>query len=216
MANQTIKLLDALGIKEKGEMSNQAMRDGITLAGGYHFFMTALCLLAAAAIFVFSVLPPIQNQSDQLTQQLFLPLTGVVFGVVLGIIYAIVGTGLLRLRNPSRMAAIFLSLLGLVSGFVGAIGSFASALTNTVNPNWVSVGMVGLATLCAYSLIAFLDIFVLIFLFNKRVRTMFYGEGMMRTGETNGNVGGQYPEYRIGNQSNTPTDAGSFSGFEDE
>jgi hypothetical protein len=216
MANQTIKLLEALGIKEKGEMSNQAMRDGITLAGGYHFFMTALSLLAAAAIFVFAVLPPLQNQSDQLAQQLFLPLTGVVFGVVLGIIYAIVGTGLLRLRNSSRMAAIFLSMLGLLSGFVGAIGSFASALTNTVNPNWVSVGMVGMATLCAYSLIAFLDIFVLIFLFNNRVRTLFYGGEMMRAAETNGNTANPITEHRIGNQTNASNEAGSFSGFEDE
>ncbi len=197
-------------------MSNQAMRDGITLAGGYHFFMTALCLLAAAAIFVFAVLPPMQSQSDQMAQQLFLPLTGVVFGVVLGGIYAIVGTGLLRLRNSSRLAAIFLSLLGLVSGFVGTMGSFASALTNTVNPNWVSVGLVGLVTLCAYSLIAFLDIFVLLFLFNKRVRTLFYGEEMMRVAETNGNVASQFPEHRIGNQTNNPSETGSFSGFEDE
>jgi hypothetical protein len=114
------------------------------------------------------------------------------------------------------MAAIFLSMLGLLSGFVGAIGSFASALTNTVNPNWVSVGMVGMATLCAYSLIAFLDIFVLIFLFNNRVRTLFYGGEMMRAAETNGNTANPITEHRIGNQTNASNEAGSFSGFEDE
>ena len=100
-------------------MSNRSVRDGVILVGGFHFFMAVLCIVAVAAIFVYAVLPPINESVDGLTQALFLPVLGIVLGLIISGIYAAVGWGLMQLKNSARMSAIFIGALGIFGGFIG-------------------------------------------------------------------------------------------------
>ena len=157
-------------------MSNRSVRDGVVLVGGFHFFMAVLCVVAVAAIFVYAVLPPIDENTAGITQALFLPVLGVVLGLIISGIYAAIGWGLMQLKNSARMAAIFLGALGIFGGFIGVLSSIASNIIGQAQPDWITIILVGLATICGYSLIGFMNIFILIFLFNSRVRAVFYGE----------------------------------------
>lgn len=157
-------------------MSNRSVRDGVILVGGFHFFMGVLCIVAVAAVFVFAVLPPISEKSSGLTQQLFLPVLGIVLGIIISIAYAAIGTGLIQFKNSARMLAIFMGVLGVFGGFVGVIGSIIANIVGQTAPDWVSIVLVGLASICFYALISFMNVFILIFLFNPRVRSIFYGE----------------------------------------
>jgi len=157
-------------------MTSRSVRDGVFLVGGFHYFMAAIILLGTAGIFVYSLLPPIQGTANGSTQNLFLPFTGIILGLILCGMYAFVGAGLIRLKNSSRMTAIFLSGLGLMSGFIGVLVSIGASVFSNPNPNWLTVGLLGVGTICIYAIVAMIDIFILFFLFNKHVREVFYAE----------------------------------------
>lgn len=157
-------------------MTSRSVRDGVFLVGGFHYFMAAIILLGTAGIFVYSILPPAQSGTAAMTQDLFLPFTGIILGLILCCMYAIVGAGLIRLKNSARMSAIFLSGLGLMGGFIGVLGSIGASVFGNANPNWLTISLIGVGTICFYALIALMDIFILFFLFNKRVREVFYAE----------------------------------------
>jgi hypothetical protein len=157
-------------------MTSRSVRDGVFLVGGFHYFMAAVLLLATAGIFVFGLLPPMQEGIVGSTQGLFLPFTGIILGIILCCMYAIVGAGLIRLKNSSRMSAIFLSGLGLMGGFIGVLGAVGASVFGNPNPNWITITLIGAGTICFYAITAIMDIFVLFFLFNKRVREVFYAE----------------------------------------
>ena len=84
-------------------MSNRSVRDGIILVGGFHFFMAVLSLVAVAAIFVYTVLPPTSSETTSLAQDLFMPILGMILGLIICGIYVIVGWGLIRLKNIASM-----------------------------------------------------------------------------------------------------------------
>ena len=56
------------------------------------------------------------------------------------------------------------------------MSSIATNIIGQAQPDWITIILVGLATICGYSLIGFMNIFILIFLFTARVRAVFYGE----------------------------------------
>ena len=155
-------------------MTSRSVRDGVFLVGGFHYFMAVIFLLATAGIFVFGLMPSLQGTNA--SQGLFLPFTGLILGLVLCIMYAVVGAGLIRLKNSSRMSAIFLSGLGLMGGFVGVLGAVGASIFGNPNPNWITITLIGAGTICFYAITAIMDIFVLFFLFNKNVREVFYAE----------------------------------------
>ncbi|MBI9048253.1 MAG: hypothetical protein JEZ00_02450 [Anaerolineaceae bacterium] len=157
-------------------MTSRSVRDGVFLVGGFHYFMAGVILLGTAGLFVFSLLPPMQNGTVGLTQNLFLPFTGIILGLILCGMYAIVGAGLIRLKNSSRMTAIFLSGLGLMGGFIAVLGTVGASVFGNPNPNWLTITLIGAGTICFYAIVALMDIFILFFLFNKRVREVFYAE----------------------------------------
>jgi hypothetical protein len=164
-------------------MSNRSVRDGVILVGGFHFFMAVLCLVAVSAIFVFSVLPPIESGGAVMTQDLFLPVLGIILGIIISSVYAFIGIGLIQLKNSARMTAIFMGALGIFGGFIGVMSSIATNIIGQTAPDWLSIVLVGLATICVYSLISFMNIFILIFLFNPKVRSVFYGEEWVAAAE---------------------------------
>jgi hypothetical protein len=166
-----------------GKMSNRSVRDGVILVGGFHFFMAVLCLVAVSAIFVFSVLPPIETGTAAMTQDLFLPVLGIILGIIISAVYAFIGIGLIQLKNSARMTAIFMGALGIFGGFIGVMSSIATNIIGQSAPDWLSIVLVGLATICVYSLISFMNIFILIFLFNQKVRSVFYGEEWVAAAE---------------------------------
>jgi len=157
-------------------MTSRSVRDGVFLVAGFHYFMAAIVLLGTAGILAYGLNPPIQTGVEGTTQNMFLPITGSIIGLILCITYITVGAGLSRLKNNSRMTAIFLSGLGLMGGFIGVLVSIGASAFGQPNPNWMTVGLLGVGTICFYALFAMVDIFVLFFLFNKRVREVFYAE----------------------------------------
>lgn len=157
------------------ELSERGVRDGVFLTGAYHFLLAMVALLGTLAVFVYAILPSLSNPSADNAQSLFLPITGTLVGVVLSLAYTGVGIGLIKMRNSARMTAIFLSLFGILIGVFSFLGGIVGAV-NTTQPDWTAIGMISLMLVCVYSLIAFLDIVVLIFLLNWRVRSVFYGE----------------------------------------
>jgi hypothetical protein len=170
-------------------MSNRSIRDGVVLVGGFHFLMAVLCVVAVAAVFVFAVLPPVEKNEAGLTQELFVPVLGIILGLVIAGVYATTGLGLIQLKNSARMTAIFLGALGVFGGFIGVMSSIAAKIVGQAQPDWVSVTFVGLATICVYLLISFMNIFLLIFLFNPRLRAVFYGEEWVASAtETEGDL----------------------------
>ena len=155
-------------------MSERTIRDWMILIGGFHFFMAILALVASAAVFIYAVLPPI-DAGNAIAQDLFIPVVGVIVGLIVSGVYILVGFGVIQLRNLARMISIFLAAFAVLGGFIAVIGSIASNVIGAANPDYISVLVVSLATICFYTLVSFMNIFVLIFLFIPQVRLAFYG-----------------------------------------
>jgi len=152
-------------------MSNRTLRDGIVLVGAFHFLMAFICLIGAIGIYFYGIAAPnIQGDS------LFFPLVGFLVSLLLTITYLIVGIGVIRQNNSARLGAIFLSLIGIMSGFIAVLGTLAVNINDAATVNLASTAMTAIIFICGYSIIAFLDIFILILLFNNQVRGIFYPE----------------------------------------
>lgn len=154
------------------EMSDRSIRDGVLLISGYHYFLAVLALVGVVAVIVYGIVP--QLGGEEVVGAVFVPALLVLLGLVLAGFYVSVGLGLPRYRNSSRLVAIFLSVIGILSGFIAVLGLMVIRITSTLVPNWIAVIMVGMIAICVYALIAFMDVFVLVFLFNGRVREAFY------------------------------------------
>jgi hypothetical protein len=155
-------------------MTDHSIRDGIGLVSAFQFFMAVAGLVGAIAIFMLGILGAINTGGDQMMQQLLSPVIGVILCLSLSVIYIMVGMGLLRYNNTARLTAISLGILGLMSGFISVAGAVVINLTGNTTPNWVSIVMSGLMVVCAYSIVGVVDIFVLLFLLNQKVRSLFY------------------------------------------
>ena len=157
-------------------MTDRSLRDGIGLVSAFHFFLALASLVAAVAILVLGIMGPINSNDPQAGEKLLLPIIGLVLFLSLIVVYSMVGIGLLRYNNTARLTAIFLGILGLMSGFLSVAGTVVINLSGTVTPNWVSIIMTGLMVVCGYSILGILDIFVLVFLINRNVRELFYND----------------------------------------
>jgi hypothetical protein len=171
-----MKIFDQDFEEEECSMNNneKSVWDGVILVASYHFLMAVVCLLGAAATVVFAIIPNLMTASSN-PQSVFLPVIGAFFGLVLSIWYASIGSGLIRLKNSSRMGAVFLALFGAVGGLFVLLGAGIPVI-NSLLPDVGAVTGVVVASICFYTLITFLDIIVLIFLYSSRVRAVFYGE----------------------------------------
>jgi hypothetical protein len=146
------------------------IRDQISLAGVYHYTMALAYLIGGAAILVYAILPRLELSS---AQALFPPVIGLLLAGLLSILYATIGRGLGRLSNGARMGAIFLALLGSVAGAFAVMGSISSAIQAQA-PDWLPVAVTAVASLSAYFLTTAIDLLLLLFLLNGRVRELFY------------------------------------------
>ncbi|GAP20312.1 hypothetical protein [Leptolinea tardivitalis] len=154
--------------------NDKSVWDGVILVASYHFLLAVVCLLGAAATVVFAIIPNLATASTN-PQAVFMPVIGAIFGLVLCIWYASIGSGLIRLKNSSRMGAVFLALFGSIGGLFLLLGAGIPVI-NSLLPDVGAVTGVAVAAICGYSLMTFLDIIVLIFLYSGRVRAVFYGE----------------------------------------
>jgi len=154
--------------------NDKSVWDGVILVASYHFLLAVVCLLGAAATVVFAIIPNLTTASTN-PQSVFLPVIGTIFGLLLSIWYASIGSGLIRLKNSSRMGAVFLALFGSIGGLFVLLGVGIPVINNLL-PDVGAVTGVAVASICFYSLMTFLDIIVLIFLYSGRVRAVFYGE----------------------------------------
>jgi hypothetical protein len=153
------------------EMSNRTLRDGIVLVGAFHFLMAFLSLVGVVAVYIYGI-----SANSSQGDSLFLPIIGLMVCILLAVVYSVVGLGIIRHNNSARMGSVFLSVVGIMSGFVAVIGSLAVNLKDNAMTSIASVTMTALVVICVYSIVAFLDIFILIFLFNSQVRKLFYTE----------------------------------------
>jgi hypothetical protein len=153
--------------------SDKTVWDGVILVASYHFLMALISLLGAAAIVVFAILPNMGANSDP--SAIFLPIIGVVLGVILCCWYGIIGSGLISLKNSARMGAVFLALFGSVGGLFVLLGAGIPAVNNLL-PDIAAVTGAVIAGLCGYILMTVFDLIVLVYMFNRRVRAVFYGE----------------------------------------
>lgn len=158
-------------MKDKERM----VHDGIILAAAYHFLLALVFIIGAIAIIFYSFLPPILNPDAEIPHTLFFPIIGFVLSVTLAIGYGYVGTGLMKMKNTARMAAVFLALFGVLLGVFGVAGVLATSLNNMTTPDLVLIGAVAVAAMLL-NFISILDIFILFFLFQTNVRSLFYGE----------------------------------------
>ncbi len=154
--------------------NDKSVWDGVILVASYHFLMAVVCLLGAAATVVFAIIPNLTVTPSN-PQSIFLPVIGAFFGLILCIWYFSIGSGLIRLKNSSRMGAVFLALFGAIGGLFVLLGAGIPVI-NSLLPDVGAVTGVAVASICGYSLMTFLDIIVLIFLYSGRVRAVFYGE----------------------------------------
>jgi hypothetical protein len=154
--------------------NDKSVWDGVILVASYHFLMAVVCLLGAAATVVFAIIPNLSVSAGS-PQSVFMPVIGAFFGLLLSIWYASIGSGLIRLKNSSRMGAVFLALFGAVGGLFVIIGAGIPIINNLL-PDVGAVAGMAVASLCGYSLMTFFDIIVLVFLYSGRVRAVFYGE----------------------------------------
>jgi hypothetical protein len=153
--------------------SDKTVWDGVILVASYHFLMALISLLGAAAIVVFAILPNMTANSEP--SAIFLPIIGVVLGVILSCWYGVIGSGLISLKNSARMGAVFLALFGSVGGLFVLLGAGIPAVNNLL-PDIAAVTGVVIAGLCGYILMTVFDLIVLVYMFNRRVRAVFYGE----------------------------------------
>lgn len=154
--------------------NDKSVWDGVILVASYHFLMAVVCLLGSAATVVFAIIPNLSTATGS-PQSIFLPVIGGIFGLILSIWYASIGSGLIRLKNSSRMGAVFLALFGSIGGLFVLLGAGIPVI-NGLLPDVGAVTGVAVASICGYSLMTFLDIIVLVFLYSGRVRAVFYGE----------------------------------------
>ncbi|NMB54284.1 MAG: hypothetical protein GYA15_06240 [Leptolinea sp.] len=154
--------------------NDKSVWDGVILVASYHFLMAVICILGAAATVVFAIIPNLTTASTN-PQSVFGPVIGAFFGLILCIWYASIGSGLIRLKNSSRMGAVFLALFGVIGGLFVVLGAGIPVI-NSLLPDVGAVTGVAVASICGYSVMTFLDIIVLIFLYSGRVRAVFYGE----------------------------------------
>jgi len=153
--------------------SDKSVRDGVMLIASYHFLLAILSLVGALAIVIFSIVPAISGVSAG--QPLFLPVVGGIVGIFLTIFYGVTGSGLIALKNSARMGAVFLALFGTIGGLFILIGAGIPTVSNLL-PDMAAVAGVIVGGLCGYALLTVLDLVVLAFMFNRRVRSLFYGE----------------------------------------
>jgi len=156
------------------EMSARSVRDGVVLVSAYHYFLSFTSLIGVVALVIFGVLPVINSGDKNIAGMLFLPVVGIFLGLVLFGLLISVAVGIAQYRNSSRILAVFLSTMGLMSGFVVVMGSLVVTITGGTIPDWLALSMIGMIAVCLYALFAFMDLFILIFLFNARVRSAFY------------------------------------------
>lgn len=153
--------------------SDKTVRDGVMLVASYHFLLAILSLVGALAIVIFAIIPSMSSTVG--TSSIFLPIVGVIVGIFLGIFYGVTGSGLIALKNSARMGAVFLALFGTIGGLFILIGAGIPTVNNLL-PDMAAVAGVIVAGLCGYFLLTLLDLAVLAFMFNRRVRALFYGE----------------------------------------
>lgn len=154
--------------------NDKSVWDGVILVASYHFLMAVICMLGAAATVVFAIIPSLTAVPSN-PQSVFLPVIGAFFGLVLCIWYASIGSGLIRLKNSARMGAVFLALFGTIGGLFVILGAGIPVVNNLL-PDVGAVTGVAVASICGYTVMTFLDIIVLVFLYSARVRSVFYGE----------------------------------------
>jgi hypothetical protein len=153
--------------------SDKTVRDGVILVSSYHFLLAILSLVGSLAIVIFAVIPAVNTPST--ANSIFLAIVGIVVGLFLAVFYAVTGSGLIKLKNSARMGAVFLALFGTIAGLFVLIGAGIPAI-NKLLPDMAAVAGVIVGGLCGYALLTVLDLAVLTFLFNRRVRALFYGE----------------------------------------
>lgn len=153
--------------------SDKTVRDGVMLVASYHFLLAILSLVGVLAIIMFAIVPTLTGTSS--SDSIFLPIVGVLVGIFLTIFYGVTASGLIALKNSARMGAVFLALFGTIAGLFILIGA-GVPVVNTLLPDMASVAGVIVGGLCGYALLTVLDLTVLAFLFNRRVRALFYGE----------------------------------------
>jgi hypothetical protein len=154
--------------------SDKTVRDGVILVASYHFLLAILSLVGSLAIVIFSIVPSFGTTATS-SNSIFLPIVGVIVGIFLTIFYGVTASGLSKFKNSSRMGAVFLALFGTIGGLFVLIGA-GIPMVSKLLPDMASVAGVIVGGLCGYALLTVLDLVVLAFLFNKRVRALFYGE----------------------------------------
>jgi len=162
--------------------SDKTVRDGVMLVASYHFLLAILSLVGALAIVIFAILPAVST--PETSNSIFIAIVGVVIGLFLAIFYAVTGSGLIKLKNSARMGAVFLALFGTIGGIFVLIGAGIPAI-NKLLPDMAAVAGVIVSGLCGYALLTVLDLTVLAFLFNRRVRSLFYGEPFLSENKSN-------------------------------
>jgi len=188
--------------------NDKTVWDGVILVASYHFLLALCSLLGAAAILVFAIFPNLSSTTSN-PQSVFLPIIGSFFGLILCIWYGLIGSGLIQLKNSARMGAVFLALFGAVGGLFVLLGA-GIPIINGLLPDIGAVTGIVVAGLCGYTLMTFFDIFVLIFLFSRRVRSIFYGEPWTPESDS-GSVGTLLRAAIFGNTAAlTSTQAGSM------
>ncbi|MCE1253549.1 MAG: hypothetical protein LWX83_08380, partial [Anaerolineae bacterium] len=155
-------------------MTDHSIRDGIGLVGAFQFFLAVASFVGAIAIFLLGIINPLNGGNGITLEQMLLPVIGLIVTLSLTVVYLMVGVGLMRFNNTARLTAIFLGILGLMSGFVSVAGAVVINLSGNLTPDWISILMTGMMVICAYSILGWVDIFVLIFLLNHKVRALFY------------------------------------------
>jgi hypothetical protein len=153
--------------------SDKTVRDGVMLVASYHFLLAILSLVGAIAIVIFAIIPSLSTTAA--TNSIFLPIVGVIVGIFLAIFYGVTGSGLIALKNSARMGAVFLALFGTIGGLFILIGAGIPVVSKLL-PDMAAVAGVIVGGLCGYALLTILDVAVLAFMFNRRVRALFYGE----------------------------------------
>lgn len=151
----------------------RVIHDQVSLAAAYHFLMAIAYLIGAAAIVVYAILPMLSDGSTGLAQKLFLPFTGTILSLLLVGLYAVTGSGLLRLKNSARMGAVFLALFGIIGGLFGQAGAVALGL-GSLTPDLLAVVGLGLGSISTYALMASVEVVILRYLIKEPVREVFY------------------------------------------
>ena len=152
------------------EISERSAKDGINLFTAYHYLLAVLLLAAALADLIFALLPALSGETET---GVFLPLIGLIASLGLSGAYFFTARGLAATKNQARMYAIFLSFFGIFGGLIALLAVMVG-LVNTTEPNWLSIGSAAFTLIMAYSLLSFLDVFVLIFFLNDRISSLFY------------------------------------------